>query len=52
MYTPETPRFTIQKWGLEGSKLHRLVDVAQLALTIFPVATIFRCTAIRGTSLY
>ena len=27
MYTPVNPRFTIQKWGLRGSKLYRYVLV-------------------------
>ena len=27
MYTPVNPTFTIQKWGLKGSKLYRYVFV-------------------------
>ena len=27
MYTPVNPRFTIEKWGLRGSKLYRHVFV-------------------------
>ena len=27
MYTPVNPSFTIQKWGLKGSKLYRYVFV-------------------------
>ena len=29
MYTPVNPSFTIQKWGLRGSKLYRRVFVMQ-----------------------
>ena len=30
MYTPVNPSFTIQKWGLRGSKLYRYVFVMPL----------------------
>ena len=32
MYTPVNPRFTIQKWGLRGSKLYRHVYVIGTAV--------------------
>ena len=30
MYTPVNPSFTIQKWGLRGSKLYRYVFVMKI----------------------
>ena len=35
MYTPVNPSFTIQKWGLRGSKLYRHVFVMGSFLLIF-----------------
>ena len=40
MYTPVNPSFTIEKWGLRGSKLYRHVFVMKSPCPIGEIATI------------
>ena len=47
MYTPVKPSFTIQKWGLRGSKLHRHVFVMW---AIKMLSTLWRSTGRRLTA--
>ena len=36
MFTPVNPRFTMEKWGIRGSKLYRYVYVMKFSIVGYP----------------